>query len=87
MAFDKRDYLYDNSEYGPDDEEVQGKEKSINIGETQTFRDRVPREWVQGLMFKLQNAAHSKGVELLNTCTSLSLANFAGKYNKDVWRY
>ena len=81
MSFDKRDYLYDDgqdNDSGTDEEE---------IPDIQSFKDRVPREWVQHLLFTLNDMAKSKGVELLDRCTTTDLAEFTGRYAQNVWRY
>lgn len=81
MAFDKRDYWYHDEVQSDEDQDDSGTK------EIDSQPDRFPAVWVQSLMFRLQEMSKSKGVELLDRCTSVNLAAFAGKYNKSTWRY
>jgi hypothetical protein len=82
MTFDKRDYLYDDEVF------LEEAQNDIHEGKVEHRQiDRFPMEWVQSLMFQLQEMSKAKGVELLDQCTSVNLASFAGRYNTSAWRY
>jgi hypothetical protein len=82
MSFDKRDYLYDDhpSTITVLKEDLEEREN------TRTYnKDKFPKEWVQDLLFELQDASKAKGVELLDRCTLIRLARFVSRYSEDVW--
>ena len=83
MSFDKRDYLYDDGQ----DNDAEPDEEEVVDTPGVSFKDRVPREWIQHVLFALKDMAKSKGVELLDKCTTIDLAEFTGKYTQNVWRY
>lgn len=86
MSFDKRDYFYDKFKIESDVDDSSESDNELG-NQRSNFRDRIPREWVQNLMFELQEISKSKGVELLDRCSSYNFANFVGRLNgKKVWR-
>lgn len=82
MSFNKKDYEYEVPEIHSDSD----SEKDEIISKS-VVRDREPKAWVREILFILQDSARSKGVNLLDECTTTSFAEFVGRFEKDAWWY
>lgn len=85
MSFNKKDYKYDTQEVSSGSDSEKDMDQEVNP--SSVVRDREPKAWVRDLLFDLQDIASSKGVSLLDKCTTKSFAEFVGRFEKDAWWY
>lgn len=81
MAFDKRDYLFDD---GLEDGfiEFASEANAEHQREHTTFLPGSRADWVIDLLNDLQKTARELGTPLFDRCNTQDFTSFVGRYNK-----